>query len=59
MPLDPSEDLLTVEETAQLLRCSLRTVYRQVANRTLPGLIVIGPRLYRIDRARLLAGGPS
>ena len=50
----PTDDLLTVSEAAQLLRCSERSIYRQIKAGTMPGLVRIGMRVYRINRAVLL-----
>jgi excisionase family DNA binding protein len=50
------DELLTVEETAALLRCSERHIYRQIKDGTMPGLVRIGMRIYRINRQKLLAG---
>jgi excisionase family DNA binding protein len=49
-------DLLTVEEAAALLRCSTKHVRRQIKGGTMPGLVRIGMRVYRINRTKLLAG---
>ena len=48
---------LTVAEVATLLRCSTKTIYRRVANGTLPALEEGGRFLFNIDdiRAVLIA----
>ncbi len=52
----PTDDLLTVTEAAQLLRCSDRTIRRRIKEGTMPGLVRIGMRIYRINRQKLLEG---
>jgi excisionase family DNA binding protein len=56
MPVSESPDLLTVTEAAALLRCSERTIRRQIEQGTMPGLVRIGMRIYRINRHKLMDG---
>jgi excisionase family DNA binding protein len=57
MPTEtPTDELLTVDEAAQLSRCSTKHIRRQIHDGTMPGLVRIGMRVYRINRAKLLAG---
>lgn len=47
-------NVMTVEETARLLRVSHSTVYRLLKNRTLPGALRIGTTgTWRIDRGQI------
>ncbi len=50
-PVDPV--VLTVDETAELLRCDRKTVYTAIERGKLPGARKIG-RAIRIHRATLL-----
>jgi excisionase family DNA binding protein len=45
-----------VSEAARLLRCSERHIRRQIKAGTMPGLVRIVMRVYRINRTKLLAG---
>ncbi|MGO8870761.1 MAG: helix-turn-helix transcriptional regulator [Acidimicrobiales bacterium] len=51
-----SDELITISEARELLRCSERTIRRQIKEGSMPGLVRIGMRVYRINRAKLLAG---
>lgn len=54
---DSTDELITVAEAAKLLRCSERTIRRAIKDGTMNGCLVrIGMRVYRINRAKLLAG---
>ena len=54
--MSTSNELITIAEAAKLLRCSDRTIRRQIKNGTMPGLVHVGERIYRINRSKLLAG---
>lgn len=47
---------LTVPEVAQLLRINRGRAYAMANDGTLPGVIRLGQRTIRVDRAELLAG---
>jgi excisionase family DNA binding protein len=56
-PLATTDDaLLTVACAAQLMHCSTRHVYRKIKDGTMAGVVRIGVRAVRINRAKLLAG---
>ena len=47
---------LTVPETAKLLRITRGRAYAMANDGTLPGVIRLGQRTIRVDRAQLIAG---
>lgn len=47
--------LLTLDQTAQLLQCSVEHVRRQARAGTLPGLVTVAG-VYRVKTDQLLAG---
>jgi excisionase family DNA binding protein len=53
MTATTEDTLLTVGETAQLLKCSKALAYRMVADGTLP-VVRITSRSVRVPRARLM-----
>jgi excisionase family DNA binding protein len=54
VPPSPQPELLTVAETAALLRTSPKAIYSAIERDQLPGLVRVGRRVL-FDRARLLA----
>lgn len=54
MTLDEAPDLLTVNETAAVLRIGLRQAYEAIRDGSIPSLR-IGARTIRVPKARLVA----
>lgn len=52
-PPDPASLLLTVQDVARLLRCSVATVWRMRANHAIPQPVTIGAHLVRWSRRAL------
>ena len=49
----PNEDLLTVDEVAEVLSCHVSQVYKLIKREKLPRMIRFGPKMVRMSRVSL------